>query len=213
MDDATIVRGLHRGERAAWQALYDQYSVRIWRYAARLVGGEAGFVADVVQETFLAAARGARQFDASRGTLWTWLAGIAHHQVISHWRQTARQERVAMLAAGNGSLSRWWTEGDGDPALPIESVELADLVRMILTSLPADYASLLTARYLDDLSLTDMQALFGGTPEALRSRLHRARVAFRAEFERTTQARRTSELTDEKSFTTEAQRCTEQLPG
>jgi RNA polymerase sigma-70 factor (ECF subfamily) len=184
VDDATIVRGLHRGERAAWTALYDRYSVRIWRYAARLIGSDAAAIADVVQETFLAAAKSARQFDASRGTLWIWLAGIAHHQTVSHWRQTARHDRVSGIAAGNGSLSRWWTDGDGEPAAALESAETVDLVRLVLTRLPADYANLLTARYLDQLSIADMQPLFGGTSEALRSRLHRARGEFRMVFER-----------------------------
>ncbi len=192
LDDATIVRGLHRGDRAAWTALYQQYSVRIWRYSARLMGSDAAVTADVVQETFLAAARSARQFDASRGTLWSWLAGIAHHQVSRHWRKASRHARLTTHLTGNGEHVRDATAAltidslftSEDPAAALQAAETSELVRWVLAQLPSDYASLLAARYLDELTLAEMQPLFGGSLEALRSRLHRARVEFRTQFER-----------------------------
>ena len=80
-DQAAIASGLARGERTAWEALYDLYSVRIWRYVARLVGNDQQAITEVVQEVFLAAAQSARGFQADRGTLWSWLTGIAQHQI------------------------------------------------------------------------------------------------------------------------------------
>ena len=50
-------------------------------------------VADIVQESFLAAAATARQFDPDRGTLWSWLAGIAHHRVSAFWRRKVARRR------------------------------------------------------------------------------------------------------------------------
>ena len=58
-----IAAGLRRGSRQAWSALYETYAERLWREVARLMGGNAADVADVVQEVFLAAARSAGKFD------------------------------------------------------------------------------------------------------------------------------------------------------
>ena len=85
-----VSEGLAAGRVEAWGALYDAYAADVWRYAARLMGGARDEVADVVQETFLAAARSARSFDATRGTLRSWLLGILHVQTVQHYRRGQR---------------------------------------------------------------------------------------------------------------------------
>src|SRR6185437_12447852 len=92
-----IARGLRAGEADAWRALYDAHAERVWRAVARLMGAQAVDVADVVQETFLAAARSADSYDAARGSLWWWLWGIARRQVAQGEtpRSTARGRRLA----------------------------------------------------------------------------------------------------------------------
>ena len=69
-----VVRGLQDGNADAWRALYDAYCRQVWQLIARMMGPNRADVADVVQETFMAAARSARQYDASRGPLWLWLS-------------------------------------------------------------------------------------------------------------------------------------------
>jgi RNA polymerase sigma-70 factor (ECF subfamily) len=61
--------------------------------------------------------------------------------------------------------------------------DLADFVRAVLAELSADYAALLTAKYLDDRTLADLAGEFGGSVEATKSKLARARREFRAKFE------------------------------
>src|SRR4249920_1732300 len=68
-----LARGLRDGKIDAWQALYDAFAERVWRGVARLLGGNGADVADVVQETMLAAAKSALSFDPERGSLWLWL--------------------------------------------------------------------------------------------------------------------------------------------
>ena len=178
-----VVRGLRAGRRDAWTTLYDGYSADLWRYVGRLVGGSTTDVADVVQETFLAAARTAQRFDAQRGTLWSWLTGIAHHQAAAHWRQTRRTERLRTLAeAGTIDLRQWW-DGTESADQIWERQELAELVRGALAELPSDYAALLTAKYLDEQSLDELARTMGNSVEAIKSKLARARREFREKFE------------------------------
>ena len=178
-DQTAVICGLQTGNREAWAALYDGYSTDVWRYVARLVGPEVADVADVVQDTFLAAARSARSFDSGRGSLWGWLTGIAHHHVSLSWRQINKAARLQKLAEAHaGELHRWLDGSEFEP-LTLEQSELAELVRGVLAELPSDYAALLTAKYLDELSLDELSRQWGHSVEALKSKLARARREFR----------------------------------
>jgi RNA polymerase sigma-70 factor, ECF subfamily len=193
MDDhqaRDVVRGLREGRPDAWRALYDAFSERIWCGIARLLGPNSTDVADVVQETMLAAARSARTFDAASGSLWVWLWGIARLQVALHFRKQQRHDRLKhageWLAASNGRLSRWLDGIDPTPTNLLESAELALIVRIALTELSADYESLLTAKYLDGDSIEQIAGRERSTETAVRSKLARAREAFRQVFVRLT---------------------------
>ena len=182
-DQLAVIRGLRDGSREAWNTLYDAYCADVWRYVGRLVGAQPADIADVVQETFLAAARSARQFDSSRGTLWSWLAGIAHHQAAAYWRQIGKQSRLRALAEAGAIDLRQWLDGSESPDGACERRELIDLVRGVLSELPAEYAVLLTAKYIDEQSLDELARRFGSSVEAVKSKLARARREFRAKFE------------------------------
>jgi len=181
-DQEAVARGLREGNREAWARLYDAYSQDVWRYVARLMGFPPHEVADVVQETFLKAARSARWFDASRGTLWSWLLGIAHHQAALVWRQEGRAARLQKLVE-TGNVRRWLDDADSLKGM-LEQRELIELVRGVLSEMPTDYAALLAAKYLDERSLDDLVREFGGSLDAAKSKLARARRDFRARIER-----------------------------
>lgn len=179
-----VAEGLRQGKAEAWHALYEAYAEPVWRAVARLMGPGQTDVADVVQETFLAAARSAGSFDPQRGSLWLWLWGIARKQVALYYRKQQRQERLrlagAWLAASNGALQ---ARADA-PAEVLEAAELATLVRATLTELPVDYETLLTAKYLDGASVEHIADRQSSTTTAVRSKLARARQAFREAFEK-----------------------------
>ena len=183
-DQPAVARCLRQDDRAAWTSLYDTYCEDVWRYAARLIGSDEAAVADVVQEVFLGAAQSATAFDPSRGTLWVWLSGIVHHRVAAYWRERNRLRRLreALEAAGQEVPS----SSAGEPSVEqlLERQETADLVRYVLTQVSADYAALLTGKYLDDCSLEVLAQRLGASPEAVKSKLARARQEFRSCFER-----------------------------
>jgi RNA polymerase sigma-70 factor (ECF subfamily) len=143
-------------------------------------------VADVVQETFLAAARSAGGYDASRGSLWVWLGGIARNHVAIHYRRQARQDRIRRAAerlGENGFLAgRWLDPAQYAPPESLDRAELAVLVRAALGGLPDEYSALLTGKYLDGSPLDELAAQRRVSLEAVRSKLARARRAFRKAF-------------------------------
>ncbi len=189
-DDQAIVAGLRAGDRTAWLRLYDRYAPPLWRHVARLVGGgSAGAhadAADIMQATMIAAAESARNYDATRGTLWMWLFGIARRQVALHFRTRQRQhgrEGASDVAdvAGGGD----WLAGD-EPAPPqsLESHETADCVRRALAELADEDAFILAAAYMEQMPMQQVAALLGKSTEATRSHAARARRNFRDAFAR-----------------------------
>ena len=184
--EQAIALGLREGKAEAWQALYDAYAERVWRGIARLLGGSSTDVADVVQETMMAAARSAARFDPARGSLWSWLWGIAHNHVALHLRKQEQRNRLMQasvwLAESNGQYLGWLEGKEPAPPEALAVAELATLVRAALATLPADYALLLTARYLDAETVALIAGRERSSEAAIRSKLARARQAFREAF-------------------------------
>lgn len=169
-----IAQGLRDGKTDAWQALYDAYAERVWRGIARLLGAASADVADVMQETMLAAARSARNFDPRRGSLWQWLWGIARNHVALHLRKQQQQLRLANAVAVNVPVPM-----SSEPPLELVNAEQTTLIRLTLAELPIDYEMLLTARYLDGESVASIAQRENTTEVAVRSKLARARQAFK----------------------------------
>ena len=187
-EQLAVINGLREGDRDAWATLYDGYCVDMWRCVARLLGRDVAAVSDVVQEVFMDAARSARQFDPNLGTLWNWLVGIAHHRVSAHWRQTKRHARLQQMAESGEVDVRHLVDGQLEATAAGETQEGTDFVRGVLAELSFEYAALLTAKYLDYQSLVTMSSQFGGSVEAMKSKLARARQEFRSKFEFLTKA-------------------------
>ena len=183
-----IAQGLQKGNRQAWLQLYEAYAEQVWRNISRLTGGDSAAVADIVQETFLAAARSARNFRPDRGTLWVWLWTIARRQVALYYR---KQKPEIVLSQAR----QWWTSLDGEkfdwidakadmPPDILESQELAALVRCALRELPGDYQTLLLAKYVDNQPAERVAERINCSEAAVRSKLARARKAFRKAFKK-----------------------------
>jgi RNA polymerase sigma-70 factor (ECF subfamily) len=191
MDEAQelkLARGLREGKIDAWQTFYDAFAERVWCSVARCLGPQTADVADVVQEAMMAAARSAASYDPAKGSLWFWLLGIARRHVALHFRTEERQQRLrqagAWLAASNGRFERWLGGHEESPTAGLEAAELAELVQAALGEIPDDYGLLLTARYLDGVSVEQIAEHERSTPSAVRSKLARARAAFRDVFTR-----------------------------
>ncbi|MBA7466048.1 ECF RNA polymerase sigma-E factor [subsurface metagenome] len=183
-----IAQGLQQGDRQAWLQLYEAYAEPVWKNISRLTGSDSAAVADLVQETFLAAARSARNFRPDRGSLRVWLWTIARRQVALYYR---KQKPEILLSRAR----HWWTSLDGEksdwvdakvdmPPDILESQELAVLVRLALSKLSGDYQSLLLAKYVDNQPAERIAGQMGCSETAVRSKLVRAKKAFRKTFDK-----------------------------
>ena len=183
-----IAKGLQQGNCDAWLSLYEMYAEKLWCNIARLMAHDEASVADVVQETLLSAARSAKNYNRRRGSLWTWLWAIAKRQVALHYRKQTSKALIARAQQWwsllDGQASDWIDGSQKPPTEVLESAELATLVRYTLAELPAEYQTLLMAKYMDGLTIEDIAEETNGSSVAIRSKLARARKAFRLAFKR-----------------------------
>jgi RNA polymerase sigma-70 factor (ECF subfamily) len=171
---AAVAEGLAAGRAEAWATLYDAYATEVWRYVARLVGGDPHAVADVVQETMLAAAQAARTFDPRRGALPAWLMGVAHRQSALFMRKASRR-----LAEAEALARRRTADAGVDGPHELARREQTEHIRQVLAEMPESYARLLVAKYVDEQPMAALSVELGAGVEAVRARLARARRLFR----------------------------------
>ncbi len=93
---ALMPRSGRLNDDRALRAAYAEHAGELFGFALRSLG-DAGLAEEAVQETFLRAWRAADRFDASLGSLRTWLFAICRNVVIDSTR--ARNVRPALASA------------------------------------------------------------------------------------------------------------------
>ncbi|TDD06570.1 RNA polymerase sigma factor [Nonomuraea diastatica] len=100
LEDVTVVeRSLDDPELFA--LLYDRYFTEVYRYLAARLGSEQA--EDLVADAFLLAFNGRGGFDPRRGTIRSWLFGIATNVVARHRRGESRRLNALSKVAAEES--------------------------------------------------------------------------------------------------------------
>ena len=169
---------------AAFDRLYEENVDRMYRFAFRLCGQEDD-AKDLVQETFLNAFRGLKDFRGEAQPS-TWLYTIAAH-ACSRMRRRRKGEPEREL-----SLDEFVPTSDGEfrlqipteglsPEAALENKELRDHLFLAISQLPKKYRLVLVLRDMEGLSAKEVGEIMGLNERAVKSRLHRARLFVRRE--------------------------------
>jgi len=87
-----------------------------------------------------------------------------------------------MLGSRHDNVLAWLDRREAEPLDALVTAEMALLIRATLASLSDDYEDLLVRKYLEGASVEQMAAERAASETAVRSRLARARQAFRHAF-------------------------------
>jgi RNA polymerase sigma factor (sigma-70 family) len=85
-DDASLARRVADRDGVALDAVYRRDAAAVYRYVLAL-GGNAAWAADATQQAFVAFADRPHAFDAARGPLAAYLAGMARYHLMALWRE------------------------------------------------------------------------------------------------------------------------------
>jgi len=174
--DALLVREAQRGSRAAFDMLVLKYQRRVERLLSRSVRDPAD-VADLCQETFLAAYRALPEF-RGEAAFYTWIYRIAINAARRH---RARQRPMESLDDDEGTFGTDAAPSDdATPEALLASRQLALGLNEAVEALAEDQRRALLLREVDGLSYDEIADLMDCPPGTVRSRIFRAREAVAA---------------------------------
>jgi RNA polymerase sigma-70 factor (ECF subfamily) len=167
-DDSLLLRdlGSDHGEEAA-RALYRTYSGELYGFALNRLG-DRGLAEEVVQDVFMRVWRHAADYDAARGSVRTWLYGIARNAIVDLERHRSRRPPVAAREP----------EPDAGPATsadePIERALLRWQVQAALERLTPEHREVVRLAHLGGLSVKEIADLTGLPEGTVKSRTYYA---------------------------------------
>jgi RNA polymerase sigma-70 factor (ECF subfamily) len=168
--EAAAVEGLRTGDPAAFDAIYEAFTPRLFTFLARL-SRRRDVAEDLLEETWLRVVAHARRLRPDT-RLAPWLFTIARHVYVS-WVRSRALEDSAMA-----SLVAIWPVSPPLPS-PFEATAAHELERRVeraLAALPHTSREALLLVAVAGLDPTDAAGACGITAEAFRQRLSRARA-------------------------------------
>jgi len=178
VDDQKLLEAARAGDRRALEAFLEKYQARVLRFGLKMCRNSED-ARDVAQETLLAAARGVGRFrEASSAS--TWLYTIARSFCIKARRRGKYAPRRVISTDGEGrGLAERVPDERGGPDRELEDRRLAEGLESAIASLDRKYREVLLLRDVEGLSATEVAEVTGLGVEAVKSRLHRARLHVR----------------------------------
>lgn len=164
------------GDDRAFGELAGRYSSRLRRVLYRITKDcEAAY--DAVQETLLKAWQNLPRFEG-RSRFYTWLTAIGIREAYRVKRGPVEESLEA-----NEMVGRQVPDWGGRPDEVFESREFLGAVKDALEVLPPDYRAAVKLRDVQGLSTTEAAERLGIGERALKSRLHRGRLALRSQLD------------------------------
>jgi RNA polymerase sigma-70 factor, ECF subfamily len=185
--DRELVERAQQGDGAAFAMLVERHQRQLYRLALRMTGSEAD-AQEVLQEAFLNAYqklplfRGEAQFSS-------WLYRIAANSALMRLRRKRRAPDTLAEQPLELAGPRFSAEGYLEPTSSSDwsqradekmmSGELGAAINRAVADLPDDYRTVFLLKDVDGLSNEDIANALELTVPAVKSRLHRARLALR----------------------------------
>lgn len=163
LSDEELLGKARNGDEAAFTALYRRRHGAVYRFALHM-SDDTAVSEDVTQEVFLALLAGGGRFDPSRGSLLSFLYGIARNLLLR------RMEKRLPEVLSEEPAS------DDDVLDDLTRRETIEAVRSAVLSLPLQYREAVVLCDLENTSYEDAAAALDCPLGTVRSRLSRGRA-------------------------------------
>lgn len=158
--DRALVERFQAGDESAYAELVRRHHERIYRLALALLASPAD-AADVTQEVFLRALTGLKGFRFAAAPF-TWLYRTTKNVCREYNRKTRRQPL------------RELDESDPSIETVVETGQVAQQVRGLVSGLPERQRDVVMLRIFEDLSVEQTAVAMGCRPGTVKALLHKA---------------------------------------
>jgi RNA polymerase sigma-70 factor (ECF subfamily) len=163
-----LIQRMAAGDENALGELYDRWRNIVFALAARIVG-DARDAEEVLEDAFWQAWRQAPRYDASRGTVGTWLLTIARSRALDRVRAQSRRLPVDERLDAESEL-----EPERDSGEPLERADERRIVRVALDELPKEQRQTLELAYFEGLSQSEIAKRTGEPLGTIKTRMRLA---------------------------------------
>jgi RNA polymerase sigma-70 factor (ECF subfamily) len=177
MPEHELVAAAQGGDRRALERLLGEHQAQVFRFGKKMCRNDED-AADVLQETLLAAARTLPDFRGA-SSVSTWLYTIARSFCIK--KRRASKFAPAAIESLEQEADRGAAVADPErsPEEAAAGRQLQAALDTAIDSLEPMYREVLVLRDVEGLPAADVAEALGLSVDAVKSRLHRARMAVR----------------------------------
>ena len=160
-------------DEAALSELYDRYEAKIFNYIYRRTGDEV-LAEDFTSQVFLKMLESIRDQKAWHSSFSGWLYRIAHNLVIDHYRRKERQSAVELEDTSPV------TSDEAPLEVKVEQTLDAERVRSAIRRLTEEQAEVVSLRFLEGYSISEVAAMMNRTEGAVKALQYRAVATLRS---------------------------------
>jgi RNA polymerase sigma-70 factor (ECF subfamily) len=164
-DDWALLEKAREYDQASLGILYDRYSLRIYNYIYRRVG-DAHLAEDLTAGVFTKMLEAIRSAKLWRTSFSGWLYRIAHNIVVDHYRSWRKD--------GDLPLEERLVTLQGDPVKSLDRSLTQSNVRLAIEQLTTEQSHVISLKFLEGMSNTEIAEIMGKTEGAIKSLQHRA---------------------------------------
>jgi RNA polymerase sigma-70 factor (ECF subfamily) len=172
--ELALVSRLRAGDAEAFDAVHDCFNTRLFNFLARL-SRRREIAEDLLEETWLRLVARAPHLQADT-RLGPWLFTVARNLYVSYRRSRLLEDSHAVGLIG------LWPSGSAPPS-PFDlaaASETGGRIEAAMAALPVAYREALLLVLVEGMRPIDAAAVCGISPDAMRQRLSRARMAMAA---------------------------------
>ena len=179
--DDVLLRRAGKGDEEAFTLLYRRHQGALYRFALRM-SGNAWTAEEIVQEVFMTLMRDPKKYDATRGTLGSFLYGVTRNRILKHLERLPREVSLDEKnedGAGPGIVP----QDASTPAIQAEKRERVEHLWAAVLDLPVEFREAVVLCELEERSYEEAAQMIGCPIGTIRSRLHRGRALLMARLE------------------------------
>ena len=173
-EDTELMQAHVAGDAHAYARLYDRHEHPCFLFIRRMLG-DADAAEDVHQETWMAVARSAVDFDPQIACFRAWLFGIARRKVFDYFRR----QKLVPLTSGQNDMALLVPDPGPTPLEQVQTRELAEKLVAAVEALPLEQRGAFVMFAQAGLSLEEIAQVTDVPVETAKSRLRYARARLR----------------------------------
>lgn len=179
--DAPLIERIIAGDQAAFTELVRRYEGKVYQLALRLTGNQMD-ANDVIQEVFLSVYQKLHTF-RGQAAFSSWLYRITANASFARLNQRKRAAAVSIddvLPAVEGqSPGGTFSEWSQRPDTILFNKEARAALEKAINDLPEEFRTVVILRDVENQSNQEVAEILNLSVAAVKSRLHRARLALR----------------------------------